>query len=174
MPNYVKNIVAFQGSQEEIEKIFAFVGSEKEDLCFDFNKIIPMPESLNIEAGSLESFGDLYSLYIDPNVTFFGEGHKQPELEKAINNYKSEMYSKERYQTLDQIKDELNSRNMKLETALKIGKQYFDNYTKYGSKTWFDWCIKNWGTKWNACDPIRISHNIVIFDTAWDCPLRNF
>lgn len=36
----------------------------------------------------------------------------------------------------------------------------------FGSRTWYDWSIANWGTKWNASDT-SISDNLVEFDTAW-------
>ena len=54
MPNHVKNIVKMEG----ITKLPLFKTEydeyEKRDVvCFDFNKIIPMPESLSIESGSM-------------------------------------------------------------------------------------------------------------------------
>lgn len=54
MPNHVRNIVKMKG----ITALPLF--TEKEDYdgkmvpAFDFNKIIPMPESLNVESGSVE------------------------------------------------------------------------------------------------------------------------
>jgi len=56
MPNHVKNIVKMEG----ITKLPLFKTEydeyEKRDVvCFDFNKIIPMPESLNVESGSMET-----------------------------------------------------------------------------------------------------------------------
>ena len=35
---------------------------------------------------------------------------------------------------------------------------------------WYNWCIKNWGTKWNALN-IKIKDNRISFDTAWSAPL---
>lgn len=40
--------------------------------------------------------------------------------------------------------------------------------------TWYDWCIENWGTKWNACNTYVVSDNEVEFDTAWSCPINIF
>lgn len=44
---------------------------------------------------------------------------------------------------------------------------------KYGSENcWYDWSIKNWGTKWNAYqhyyDYLEVKENVIYFATAWD------
>lgn len=39
----------------------------------------------------------------------------------------------------------------------------------------YDWCIRNWGTKWNACEPsVIVTENTVeiYFDTAWSPSLE--
>jgi len=43
-------------------------------------------------------------------------------------------------------------------------------------KDWYDWSLKNWGTKWDACEP-DISHNdidyfAVSFESAWGPPIN--
>lgn len=46
---------------------------------------------------------------------------------------------------------------------------------QYGERNWYDWSIKNWGTKWNAYDQNGAyeGKNFVeyVFSTAWSCPL---
>lgn len=39
----------------------------------------------------------------------------------------------------------------------------------YGENNWFDWSRKNWGTKWDACEP-EVNGRTVVFNTAWSCP----
>ena len=39
----------------------------------------------------------------------------------------------------------------------------------YGSGDWYDWCIQNWGTKWNA-ETIFSKTEEVNFQTAWEEP----
>ena len=50
MPNYVKNIVTFTGDEESIRLMKEFVKSDES--TFDFDKIIPQPEELNLVDGS--------------------------------------------------------------------------------------------------------------------------
>lgn len=46
---------------------------------------------------------------------------------------------------------------------------------KYGDvDNWYDWRVKNWGTKWNANETVVLSDNKVMFDTAWSTPFRIF
>ena len=46
---------------------------------------------------------------------------------------------------------------------------------KYGYASWYDWCVSNWGTKWDLCDVSfnRIDNNTIQIscDTAWGPPL---
>jgi len=58
------------------------------------------------------------------------------------------------------------------------------NLDKYGHKNWYDWCVNNWGTKWNAggdnpdmmvdYDYDEDGDTVIAlfqFDTAWAPPL---
>ena len=57
------------------------------------------------------------------------------------------------------------------------------NLKKYGYKNWYDWCVNNWGTKWNAGgdnDAMQVDFDedvgnqgiaLFQFDTAWAPPL---
>ena len=53
------------------------------------------------------------------------------------------------------------------------------NVEKYDAVDWYDWCIKNWGTKWGDCDTEYVaSHDgddgmkisMYRFETAWSPP----
>jgi len=42
-----------------------------------------------------------------------------------------------------------------------------------GFNNWYNWCIENWGTKWNAYNTFYDHNDDFIqfeFDTAWSCP----
>ena len=46
----------------------------------------------------------------------------------------------------------------------------------YGTDGWYDWCIANWGTKWDACDAeiddAGLPNKVVFhFNTAWSPPV---
>lgn len=55
-------------------------------------------------------------------------------------------------------------------------RRYLFNLVAYGSATWYDWCIRHWGTKWNAygypacLDGFNPDNPVLTFDTAWACP----
>ena len=53
MPNHITNILKFEGDSEQVHALLDQIKNEELGIgSIDFNKIIPMPESLNIEAGS--------------------------------------------------------------------------------------------------------------------------
>lgn len=76
-----------------------------------------------------------------------------------------------------------------LSAPIEIGENYNDrvaaqeavNKEKYGYTSWYDWCINNWGTKWDAgnendedldcVDPNKVQ---LSFDTAWQPPVAFF
>jgi len=49
------------------------------------------------------------------------------------------------------------------------------NKSKFGASDWYDWCIENWGTKWNSSEAaITMDHTDQIaysFQTAWAPPI---
>jgi len=50
-----------------------------------------------------------------------------------------------------------------------LKKKYDDNLTNFGFKSWYDWCLKNWGTKWNSYS-VDFHANIIRMNTAWYPP----
>ena len=74
MPNHIMNRLRLEGDQSRIDELLKCVKGE--DSILDFNKIIPMPESLNIEAGirtekGLKAYKDFVYVY-----TFAGTEEK--------------------------------------------------------------------------------------------------
>lgn len=76
-----------------------------------------------------------------------------------------------------------------LKTEIAIGENYNDrvaaqeaiNKEKFGYSSWYDWCVDNWGCKWDAgnendedldcSDPNQVQ---LSFDTAWQPPVAFF
>ena len=47
-------------------------------------------------------------------------------------------------------------------------KQSFINEKLYGSKDWYDWKCRNYGTKWGDCDTdVDLDNASIRYDTAW-------
>lgn len=55
MPNYVKNILSFDGDPAQVDRLFSAI--QGENGLMDFNKLIPMPSELEIESGSRTAAG---------------------------------------------------------------------------------------------------------------------
>lgn len=55
MPNHIANVITINGSDEKVQKFLEAVKSD--DSPFDFNKIIPRPEELDIESSSVGESG---------------------------------------------------------------------------------------------------------------------
>lgn len=85
--------------------------------------------------------------------------------EKLIEGLKAEKM----FQTLCPMPEEYNnttSPNGDPELSRKLTE-------KYGYADWYDWCVGNWGTKWDACElfyDIDGDEITVSFDTAWSPP----
>lgn len=150
MPNFVRTRLCFEGKEERIKELFNLVRTEtvNEDntILFDFNKIIPMPSVLNIPSGSVGEQAVEYLLYKSGCRTF---------------NFKDR-----RVERMEMLKEKSPE---EFDEAIKIGQQYLRNVADYGCATWYEWRIKNWGTKWGACE-IVVNENRVEFDTAWSFP----
>ena len=168
MPNYVRSIVQINAPPEKIEEVFKTIQSDTDpEQLIDFNKIIPMPKSLEIEAGSQEDIVSLYMTYINPKVFHYGIQNNQDELPTIKQNsflprYRDDL-SKE---GIEKMLQRFNKHTE--EQCLEIGKQYYDNYLQHGATSWYHWRVDNWGTKWNASDIYLASEDILVFDTAWN------
>jgi hypothetical protein len=63
-------------------------------------------------------------------------------------------------------------------SPLSDAEQAEANVEKYGAADWYQWCINNWGTKWDVGEEVdtatRIDENTVklSFDTAWNPPVN--
>lgn len=182
MPNWVTNKVKFKGRGKEIlDKVLTFDENGLEH--FDFNKIIPMPKSLKLTSGSITNDAIQYAISCKSEE----EKQKTIDLLKASkqDTLYEDYYTKVFHTSID--KDRLEDLNNNFERQIKenkdlfkelnintledLGNQYIDNILKYGNDSWYDWCNRNWGTKWNSSNTYILNDNEVEFDTAWSCPI---
>lgn len=85
------------------------------------------------------------------------------ELEKACNEGKF-------FDFVKPMPEELNN----LESPIRDAEVQARILETYGVKDWYDWAVKNWGSKWEVkCDSIqRIGNELRLsFDSAWSPPI---
>ena len=139
MPNYVKNILSFDGDQDQVSRLFSTI--QGENGLMDFDKLIPMPSELEIESGSRTAAG--FKKY----MAFLAVTGLHTEMEPAY------------LATYPEIDRE----------EWELGKQAFYNLQNFGCPIWYEWRIRNWGTKWNASHG-EVADGRLSFLTAWNAP----
>lgn len=156
MPNHVKNIAKFKDiSNARFEEILKEInrsgkeiqGIEDDEFIFDFNTIIPMPKSLDIEDSSRGDIG--YACY-----------------RAYLNDIKSKMKKSEKEEIKKKLMKEYNTDD----DGFELGKTYYENVKNYGAKSWYQWSIDHWGTKWNSMESRVPDDGVISFETAWSTP----
>lgn len=148
MPNHITNIIEFHCDDDRFKEIAEFLLGSKTDEplgAVDFNTLIPMPESLKVESGTIGAKGlDTYRRFMN-------------EVKASVSGNRAEIEGK--------FKQELND-----DEARDLGKQYYENILEHGCPTWYEWAYMNWGTKWNAydCEPADFDRHRLSFLTAWN------
>ena len=160
MPNHVTNKIEITSANAK--EALEFMQSA--DRQFDFNNIIPMPESLNVEAGSLTDAALAYALTGGLKSDLTNE-----QIEKYFEDGWISTKAEDAQQSVDAAKRTLENKYDTPENLMSLGTQIIANLDKYGCKTWYEWSPQNWGTKWNSYD-IEADDNSVTFDTAWRSP----
>lgn len=121
------------------------------DERFDFNTLVPMPQEL--EGTRSPSF------FFEKQSELFKGLFPEKKLPQDLTD--EELLSKwsNEFKTIEEVREgRLKSQQLK---------------EKYGFDNWYDWCIKNWGTKWNSynAEVILTSDYLkVYFNTAWSLP----
>lgn len=158
MPNWVRCRLSMRG----LEEVDIFSVDEQGNKFFDFNKLIPMPEELNMTSGSTE----------DRAIKAYMTLHGNPALQKMMDARSRFNFTAGDYRiSKAEIEENANRENMSIEEFVKMGERYCLNVFYYGSTTWYEWCCKNWGTKWNAVETEFVDTDTIEFQTAWSAPL---
>ena len=111
MPNFVKNILSFDGDPAQVDRLFSAIQGETSPM--DFNKLIPMPSELEIEAGSRTAAG--FKEYMG----FVADTGFRTELEQPYLAAHPEIDWEE----------------------WELGKQAFYNLQNFGCPIWYEWRI---------------------------------
>ena len=181
MPNWVRNVAIFNGTKEQIQELEEFCAN------MDFNKIRPMPSTLDIEASSQTKYAVAAYVYFvlkDPK--------KLSKIPNRFYNYSPENILLEihKLDVLGEVSPTApfgeESEDISYLFSCKppkcradfilLGKIGWENLEDYGAIDWHDWRGINWGTKSNACErsfdsnPSRTSI-LYRFDTAWSAPI---
>ena len=190
MPNWVINKVKFSSRGKEI--IDKITSTNNDEEYVDFNKIIPMPKTLNITSGGNDRDAMQYALLKMNTLKSKETIEKLKETSTSFyGNYFEKIYSCKKY-TLEELEkvakefeEKLNSgkqdrfnevdyKELGVNNLEDLGNVYINNILQYGADSWYDWCCENWGTKWNASDTYIIDDNEIEFSTAWSCPVNIF
>ena len=134
MPNNYRNRLTLRGERETLEKVFDSIRTrgafnDGSDRVFDFDKVIPTPDELNIECDVLADVVVL--LYMRQARFTMVAAPYDPMVKKAEKRYK-------------EWNDDMKA---KME---KLARQYLANIAKYEYPNWYSYHLDKWGTKWNT------------------------
>lgn len=142
MPNHITNRLTIIGEPTEVNNVLNAVKNDTS--AIDFNKIIPMPEDLLIHG---------FGMHVE-------------------NMIKNSLHIRPHENQLLAALEISNRQNTKSPLSLddKDWNHFIlglNNMRKYGHIYWYDWAVKNWGTKWNAYGNPTANDNVITFETAW-------
>jgi hypothetical protein len=162
MPNWVINKLKIEADEKLTDEILETIKNDEFGKgTIDFNKVIPMPEGLNIEAGSRSLTAiELYRTMQKNGITYQGDGNYEFADPESMETSPKEFLDKYAATILDDP------------GIIGYGKTCLENSVEFGAPTWYEWCPANWGTKWNACHQEHYSYEEgsgqIVFETAWD------
>jgi len=160
MPDHVMNVLSAEGDPKEVKRLFATIGGGRDEygepILIDFNKIKPIPKSLDIECSSRSDKAlENYTAFIDESSALAQTG-------VALGISETDEH-KEKVARLLEKHTNIQNDNPKL---WKLGKQCYENIVKHGAPTWYEWVRANWGTKWNAYSQGQSRDSEISFQTA--------
>lgn len=151
MPNHTANNLTVHGPAADVLRFVAQAKSEDREL--DFNRLVPMPEDLRGTSSPARI-------------------QTQEEIDKTWADWRKAKEAK-----ADGGPMGLHSFEMERPFGLGMTQAKYDELmAKYGCADWYDWAIRNWGTKWNAYDVTEwgiVSQDkgelsaSIYYETAW-------
>ena len=188
MPNWVslamrvkakdkKSLDAFLDAVHSPPRAPGEEGDGDDVAALDFGRVIPRPDALNIDSGGDVSLG--LKIYYS---NLGDEAAPSSAVKAVLRKLRSSMSSDDtilgwpwvkelNITSMDQLREYLDRERPEVRQAAD---QAAANIKAYGSPTWYEWSIENWGTKWNASDvqvkrgsPTEVEFT---FNTAWSFP----
>lgn len=166
MPNHVWTNLEVNGSAADITAFKAKFCEKIGEIehCLVFNRVIPMPEELQITCGSETSLG---------KEVVAGDFKTVLNYPWVIKLMQEEQLSQTNINALHHSRPKFLAWFAKHRPeAIELGHKVVTNIAKYGYETWYEWSIANWGTKWDAYDHVLAddSSDTVFrcyYETAW-------
>ena len=119
-------------------------------------------------------------------VQIFGDQQKMELFKKSVESKelkfdfdlivpKPKVLEKVESVIIEKNKEKIEAENIKgdMKKIMLSGSLSGDEAKTFPNKCWYEWCLHNWGTKWNACRvelsefPEYLEYK---FETAWDAP----
>lgn len=121
----------------------------------DFNKLIPMPQELDMRAGFVTHMG------LKQYINFLTE---------SVVTAQATLFASEAERTaiIGAHLAKWGAVELKDPEAWALGKKAFQNLKKYGCPTWVEWSELNWGTRDNAfnCTALDSASDTMVFQTT--------
>lgn len=151
MPNYCFNRIKLNLSFEELIKLKGRILSKDDfgDYYFDFNKLIERPKNTLLKAYD-DNLAKAFSKYYYENP----DSLDQELLDEIIKNEVKKIKVNGMLVNIDQYVED------------RYSKEELKNYNGKMLTLWHEWCVENWGTKWNSLFS-SISREELVFSTAW-------
>lgn len=194
MPNWAYQEIHCK-NKEDLEKIRNAFSAEPSNnhADIDFNKIIPMPKSIQLTKSPSDFEAAAFFLMPEKVLPIKEIKEKIKDFVKTLDNPIHQMLSNKEIKKLIEFRKDPDDEKLlkglitkthpestflknefleyckefELEPTLEnYGKQMLYNYMMYGVCDWYDWSNNHWDTKWNACNTMWGTES-VYFQTAW-------
>ncbi|EGF12106.1 hypothetical protein HMPREF9123_0086 [Neisseria bacilliformis ATCC BAA-1200] len=184
MPNHVTNQVSISGNAESLAKLKAVLfapgipdssDDENVGLVVDFNGLIPMPQSLHIEAGSLTYAMQKWNDIDKNQLAAVLQAKYEALYDNLVEHADGQInWKQDKVSDMEALFRQQPDLAAKCGINLDYGEQIRRNIELYGCPTWYEWSNRHWGTKWNAyhqhIGTLSDTEIYVEFDTAWSPP----
>lgn len=192
MPNWVYHRMRLTGAAHDLTQFASLIQTVHQDgepagFELDFNVWLPMPASLDLEAGSRGQWGEallgrldeplegllaaqpwcapiwreLLGCFTDRRPLTAGDLVRWAESQPAVGP--------------SACPTPADTALRELQGIVRLGRQRLQNLERHGHADWYGWSLQHWGTKWNGgeCEMHRLSEGSLElwFQTAWTPPL---